>query len=52
MSVISKLQPRAPVLLVLMGLILISAGVLVWSVPLGLVAAGVGCFVLEWRISS
>lgn len=52
MSVLSKLRPHAPVLLVILGLILISTGVLVWSVPLGLIVAGLSCFVLEWRMLS
>lgn len=40
-----------PVLLVIMGLGLVSAGALLVNVPLGLVVCGVSCWVLEWRIS-
>lgn len=49
---IDRLLPHLPVFLVILGLLFISIGVLVWSVPLGLAAFGVSCFVLEWRITS
>lgn len=48
---IPRLLPHIPVILSIIGLILISAGVLVWSLPLGLIASGACVLILEWRIT-
>ncbi len=39
-----------PVLLDMTGIILLSGAAMVWHLIAGLVAAGIGCFVLNWRI--
>ncbi|MFJ6066571.1 hypothetical protein ACIQHU_26445 [Streptomyces tendae] len=41
-----------PVLLDMTGIILLSGAAMVWHLIAGLVAAGIGCFVLNWRIYS
>lgn len=48
-----QVQPLVPVILTVLGLVLVSVGVgilLGWGA--GLIAGGVCCFVLEWRITS
>lgn len=42
---------HAPLSLAVLGATLISVGVMVWSLPLGLVTAGLACWFLEWRIT-
>lgn len=39
----------APFLLDTAGIILLSGSAMVWNLIAGLAAAGVGCFVLNWR---
>ena len=39
-----------PILLDMTGIILLSGAAMVWHLIAGLVAAGVGCFVLNWRV--
>lgn len=39
-----------PILLDMTGIILLSSAAMVWHLIAGLVAAGLGCFVLNWRI--
>ncbi|WP_333743825.1 hypothetical protein [Streptomyces ardesiacus] len=39
-----------PVLLDMTGIILLSGAAMVWHLIAGLVAAGIGCFVLNWRV--
>lgn len=39
-----------PVLLDMTGIILLSGAAMVWHLIAGLVAAGLGCFVLNWRV--
>lgn len=39
-----------PILLDMTGIILLSGAAMVWHLIAGLVAAGLGCFVLNWRI--
>lgn len=40
----------APFLLSLLGLSLCVIGAWMWAHPAGFVAAGIACFVLEWRV--
>lgn len=47
----NKIKDQAPLIASILGLVLVAVGVLVWSVPLGLIVAGIACWVLEWRIS-
>lgn len=49
-SVLSRLAPAVPVLLVIAGLALLSAAAWTLAVPAGLAVAGLSAFVLEWRI--
>ena len=39
----------APFLLDTSGIILVSSSAMVWNLIAGLAAAGIGCFVLNWR---
>jgi hypothetical protein len=39
----------APILLDTAGIILLSGSAMVWNLIAGLAAAGIGCFVLNWR---
>jgi phosphate/sulfate permease len=39
-----------PILLDMTGIILLSSAAMVWHLIAGLVAAGLGCFVLNWRV--
>lgn len=39
-----------PILLDMTGIILLSGAAMVWHLIAGLVAAGLGCFVLNWRV--
>lgn len=39
-----------PVLLDMTGIILLSGAAMVWHLIAGLVAAGIGCFVFNWRV--
>jgi hypothetical protein len=50
-SVFARLAPAMPVLLVIAGLALLTAGAWAIALPAGLAAAGVSAFVLEWRIT-
>jgi len=36
----------------LAGLVLVAVGVGMWSVPAGVIAGGIACWVFEWRIDS
>ncbi len=36
----------------LVGLVLMAVGIGMWSVPAGVVAGGIACWVFEWRIDS
>ncbi|MGW0587448.1 hypothetical protein [Streptosporangium sp. NPDC002607] len=49
---IPRLRPALPVILVIAGLALLSAAAWTLAVPAGLAAAGVSCWVLEWRLTS
>ncbi|MGW5616267.1 hypothetical protein [Streptomyces sp. NPDC003877] len=44
------LNGAMPILLDMTGIILLSGAAMVWHLIAGLVAAGVGCFVLNWRV--
>ncbi len=44
------LNRSMPILLDMTGIILLSSAAMVWHLIAGLVAAGVGCFVLNWRV--
>lgn len=44
------LNKSMPVLLDMTGIILLSGAAMVWHLIAGLVAAGLGCFVLNWRV--
>jgi hypothetical protein len=44
------LNRAMPVLLDMTGIILLSGAAMVWHLIAGLVAAGLGCFVLNWRV--
>jgi hypothetical protein len=44
------LNKAMPVLLDMTGIILLSGAAMVWHLIAGLVAAGLGCFVLNWRV--
>ncbi|OXS35391.1 hypothetical protein CHR28_10310 [Streptomyces sp. XY006] len=44
------LNKSMPILLDMTGIILLSGAAMVWHLIAGLVAAGVGCFVLNWRV--
>lgn len=44
------LNRSMPILLDMTGIILLSVAAMVWHLTAGLVAAGLGCFVLNWRI--
>ncbi|WP_143667015.1 hypothetical protein [Streptomyces sp. FBKL.4005] len=46
MQVLRKL---APILLDTAGIILLSGSAMLWNLIAGLAAAGIGCFVLNWR---
>lgn len=50
-SVIARLRPAMPVLLVIVGLALLSAAAWTIALPAGLAVAGLSAFVLEWRIT-
>ncbi|MGR6923099.1 hypothetical protein ACU635_53345 [[Actinomadura] parvosata] len=50
-SVLSRLAPAVPILLVIAGLALLSAAAWVIAAPAGLAVAGLSAFVLEWRIT-
>lgn len=50
-NTLTRMRTSTPVLLVILGLTLISIGVLLISVPAGLITAGLAAFVLEWRVS-
>ncbi|CAL9351297.1 hypothetical protein SUDANB1_00466 [Streptomyces sp. enrichment culture] len=39
-----------PILLDMTGIILLSSAAMVWHLIAGLVALGLGCFVLNWRV--
>jgi hypothetical protein len=45
-----SLNRAMPVLLDMTGIILLSGAAMVWHLIAGLVAAGLGCFVLNWRV--
>ena len=53
-SIISRLSPKAVALvLVIAALTLVSFGMgIILGLGAGLITGGLGCFVLEWRISS
>lgn len=44
------LNRSMPVLLDMTGIILLSGAAMLWHLIAGLVAAGLGCFVLNWRV--
>ena len=44
------LNKAMPILLDMTGIILLSGAAMVWHLIAGLVALGVGCFVLNWRV--
>ncbi len=44
------LRKLAPILLDTAGIILLSSSAMLWSTIAGLAVAGVGCFVLNWRV--
>lgn len=44
------LNRSMPILLDMTGIILLSVAAMVWHPVAGLVAAGIGCFVLNWRV--
>jgi hypothetical protein len=46
------LNRSMPILLDMTGIILLSSAAMVWHLIAGLVAAGLGCFVLNWRCYS
>ncbi|GAA2209330.1 hypothetical protein GCM10009850_047880 [Nonomuraea monospora] len=50
-SVLSRLAPAVPILLVIAGLALLSAAAWTIAAPAGLAVAGLSAFVLEWRIT-
>ena len=53
MSFVAWVQPHVPVILTILGLVLVSVGVgTMLGLGAGLVAGGVCCLVLEWRITS
>ena len=39
-----------PILLDMTGIILLSSAAMVWHLIAGLVALGLGCFVMNWRV--
>jgi hypothetical protein len=43
------LNRSMPILLDMTGIILLSSAAMVWHLIAGLVALGLGCFVLNWR---
>lgn len=47
-----SLRDSLPLVLVVMGLILISAAAFVIALALGLFTAGAGCFLLEWHLEA
>lgn len=47
---LQALNKSMPVLLDMTGIILLSSAAMVWHLIAGLVAAGLGCFVLNWRV--
>ncbi|PZT70187.1 hypothetical protein DN402_31710 [Streptomyces sp. SW4] len=47
-----SLNKAMPVLLDMTGIILLSSAAMVWHLIAGLIAAGLGCFVLNWRCYS
>jgi len=49
-SVFARLAPVVPVILVLLGLMLLSAAAWVIAFPAGLAVAGVSCFALQWYL--
>lgn len=50
-SVLARLTPAMPILLVIAGLLLLSAAAWTLAMPAGLAVAGLSAFVLEWRIT-
>lgn len=50
-SVLARLTPAMPILLVIAGLALLSAAAWTIALPAGLAVAGLSAFVLEWRIT-
>lgn len=49
-SVFARLTPAVPVVLVLAGLMLLSAAAWVIALPAGLAVAGLSCFALQWYL--
>lgn len=47
---LQALNKSMPVLLDMTGIILLSGAAMVWHLIAGLVALGLGCFVLNWRV--
>lgn len=45
-----SLNGSMPILLDTTGIILLSSAAMVWHLIAGLVALGLGCFVLNWRV--
>jgi hypothetical protein len=45
-----KLNKSMPVLLDMTGIILLSGAAMLWHLIAGLVAAGLGCWLLNWRV--
>ena len=44
------LNGAMPILLDMTGIILLSSAAMVWHLIAGLVALGLGCFVMNWRV--
>ncbi|GGQ83768.1 hypothetical protein [Streptomyces flaveolus] len=45
-----QLNKSMPVLLDMTGIILLSGAAMLWHLIAGLVAAGLGCWLLNWRV--
>lgn len=51
-SLINRLLPAFPIILVVLGLVSISVGFGVWfGLHAGLISLGVSCIILEWRVT-